>query len=557
MDTADKLFNDMSLEVRWDEERQSNIGTHESLLQHLSLSVDDELTKHMVKLNASVVLTTVSTSCLLNQCMNAVDQVFNEFLQGEESQDSLLELLAHGECSIGMDNKPIAEPVSFKAPMAGELFDENHVWDDDPQYDIEPPDDMSLDVDHVVEPLTKDFQVLPNVEGSANEMENITEEIILVLCNDALWDGKVAGLSLFQESDTEVADIISIPYAFSLGNIFPLRNTDNVQVVNLINQNYCDLAHFGTLVRQHDAIVVGHQPELGMDAVDTVFDETPPEMFVLAAEFLSDVCAAHGLLNGMLYQDVLWDDELLHGIHDLDGLLQQLDPELDDLMQGKLLSEEVICDSMVWDEIQAEIGTHHGLLQQLAQSGDYFDEKLIGSDKEILSLWAVAKDSRRKVQQLKYVVDELQFKFDCSLSHLGSMCNSLRNYEWTKCPSLNLKKGSLAGICPNEKIYASNGDGNETYSEVEIYDLYLGKWICSPSMLLCRFALAASELNGVIHMSGGYDGSVYLESAERYDLRESFRIRLPSISTRRGCHTLTVLGDTLSVIFSDTSDLRR
>jgi len=181
MDTADKLFNDMPLEVRWDEERQSDIGTHESLLQHLSLSVDDELTKHMVKLNASVVLTPVSTSCLLNQCMNAADQVFNEFLQGEESQDSLLELLAHGECSIGMDNKPIAEPVCFKAPMAGELFDENHVWDDDPQYDIEPPDDMSLDVDHVVEPLTKDFQVLPNVEGSANEMENITEEIILVL----------------------------------------------------------------------------------------------------------------------------------------------------------------------------------------------------------------------------------------------------------------------------------------------------------------------------------------------------------------------------------------
>ena len=37
---------------------------------------------------------------------------------------------------------------------------------------------------------------------------------------------------------------------------------------------------------------------------------------------LSDVCAAHGLLNGMLYQDVLWDDELLHGIHVLVDLHQ-------------------------------------------------------------------------------------------------------------------------------------------------------------------------------------------------------------------------------------------
>jgi len=59
----------MPLEVRWDEERQSDIGTHESLLQHLSLSVDDEKTKQTVKLNANVMLTPVSTSCLVNQCM--------------------------------------------------------------------------------------------------------------------------------------------------------------------------------------------------------------------------------------------------------------------------------------------------------------------------------------------------------------------------------------------------------------------------------------------------------------------------------------------------------
>jgi hypothetical protein len=64
-------------------------------------------------------------------------------------------------------------------------------------------------------------------------------------------------------------------------------------------------------------------------------------------------------------------------------------------------------------------------------------------------------------------------------------CYSSRNNEWTECPSLNRKKGSLAGICLNEKIYAiGGGDGNETYSEVEMFDPYLGKWICSPSMLL-------------------------------------------------------------------------
>ena len=64
-------------------------------------------------------------------------------------------------------------------------------------------------------------------------------------------------------------------------------------------------------------------------------------------------------------------------------------------------------------------------------------------------------------------------------------CYSSRNNEWTECPSLNRKKGSLAGISLESKIYAiGGGDGNETYSEVEMFDPYLGKWICSPSMLL-------------------------------------------------------------------------
>jgi len=50
---------------------------------------------------------------------------------------------------------------------------------------------------------------------------------------------------------------------------------------------------------------------------------------------------------------------------------------------------------------------------------------------------------------------------------------------------LNCKKGSLAGISLNSKIYAiGGGDGNETFSEVEMFDPYLGKWICGPSMLI-------------------------------------------------------------------------
>jgi len=41
------------------------------------------------------------------------------------------------------------------------------------------------------------------------------------------------------------------------------------------------------------------------------------------------------------------------------------------------------------------------------------------------------------------------------------------------------------------------------------------------------------------------DKHAIYRSAERYDPREGFWVRLPSMSTRRGCHALTVLGDAL------------
>ncbi|TVU03060.1 hypothetical protein EJB05_51388, partial [Eragrostis curvula] len=127
-------------------------------------------------------------------------------------------------------------------------------------------------------------------------------------------------------------------------------------------------------------------------------------------------------------------------------------------------------------------------------------------------------------------------------------CYSLRNTEWAECPSLNRMKGSLAGISLKYEIYAiDGGDGNETFSEVEVFDPYLGKWICSPSMLSSRFALSDVEMHGVIYTACRYDGSMYMENrtAERYDPREGFWVKLPSMNTRRGCNVLTVLGEAL------------
>ena len=56
--------------------------------------------------------------------------------------------------------------------------------------------------------------------------------------------------------------------------------------------------------------------------------------------------------------------------------------------------------------------------------------------------------------------------------------------QWTSCPSLNQKKGNLAGVSFNERIYAvGGGNGTECLSAVEIFDLDYERWIPTKSML--------------------------------------------------------------------------
>jgi len=51
-------------------------------------------------------------------------------------------------------------------------------------------------------------------------------------------------------------------------------------------------------------------------------------------------------------------------------------------------------------------------------------------------------------------------------------------------PSLNAKKGSLAGAALGEKIFAlGGGNGQDCFSDVEMLDFDIGKWICTRSML--------------------------------------------------------------------------
>lgn len=50
----------------------------------------------------------------------------------------------------------------------------------------------------------------------------------------------------------------------------------------------------------------------------------------------------------------------------------------------------------------------------------------------------------------------------------------------------------LAGISLSSKIYAIGGDENETFSEVDMFDSYLGKWIGNQSKQTISFTDQAS-----------------------------------------------------------------
>ncbi|KAJ8438846.1 LOW QUALITY PROTEIN: hypothetical protein Cgig2_023038 [Carnegiea gigantea] len=126
---------------------------------------------------------------------------------------------------------------------------------------------------------------------------------------------------------------------------------------------------------------------------------------------------------------------------------------------------------------------------------------------------------------------------------------NLNSNQWVSCPSLNSRRGSLAGVCLSDKIFAIGG-GNAAgcLSEVEMLDLNIGKWIFTCSMMQKRFAPAAAQMNGALYVVGGYDGREYLRSMERLDPRECTWTRLVNMTTRRGCHSVAVLNEKLYAV---------
>ena len=73
----------------------------------------------------------------------------------------------------------------------------------------------------------------------------------------------------------------------------------------------------------------------------------------------------------------------------------------------------------------------------------------------------------------------MPFLFDCQVESYNPLTN-----KWTSFPSLRRKKGNLAAVSFNDKIYAiGGGNGIESLSEMDIYLLDIGMWISTQSML--------------------------------------------------------------------------
>ncbi|KAL8105595.1 hypothetical protein AgCh_029410 [Apium graveolens] len=66
----------------------------------------------------------------------------------------------------------------------------------------------------------------------------------------------------------------------------------------------------------------------------------------------------------------------------------------------------------------------------------------------------------------------------------GSEWYNIADNKWFPRPSTGRPKGSLAGATLQNKIFAiGGGNGSESFSEVEMLDLYLGRWIMTQSMI--------------------------------------------------------------------------
>jgi N-acetylneuraminic acid mutarotase len=97
--------------------------------------------------------------------------------------------------------------------------------------------------------------------------------------------------------------------------------------------------------------------------------------------------------------------------------------------------------------------------------------------------------------------------------------------KWTAISPMQMRRDELAAcVGPDEKIYVVGGYGggeNNSLDTAERYDLSTGRWEMLARLSEGRRALSVVALPDGIYAIGGYSGSQYLASVERYDIERN------------------------------------
>ncbi|KAK7851717.1 b2 protein [Quercus suber] len=140
--------------------------------------------------------------------------------------------------------------------------------------------------------------------------------------------------------------------------------------------------------------------------------------------------------------------------------------------------------------------------------------------------------------------------------------------QWVSRPPLNQKKGGLAGVSLNEKIFAIGGGiGVEFFSEVHVFypdegssverfDPREQSWTRLKNMSERRGSHSLSMLNEKLYAIGGYDGANELSSVEVLDPRVGFWMKGEPMKETRKYAGAVVIGDSIYVMGGVNEELK-
>jgi DNA-binding CsgD family transcriptional regulator len=122
--------------------------------------------------------------------------------------------------------------------------------------------------------------------------------------------------------------------------------------------------------------------------------------------------------------------------------------------------------------------------------------------------------------------------------------------EWVRGPSKPTAAANIGAVAADGMVYVPGGSGadGEMSDRLEVLDVAAGTWgerSPLPSRV-CAYALA--EVDGVIYLFGGWDGSAYLAQALRYDPAGDAWEMLPDMPTARAFAGAGTIGGRIYVV---------